>query len=95
MYIDTSSSNHGNGIFVSFERTDTVHFTNIAFYYNRFSSLSKDLLKTMGCFRIQLLLADKTWSTRYNLHKNIDRLSHHPTVPNSVYFLLLKFMVSK
>ena len=26
----------------------------------------------MGCFRIQLLLEDKTWSTRYNIPKMID-----------------------
>ena len=60
MYIETSSGNHGNGVFVSFERTDTVHITYIAFYYNRFSSLNKDILKSKGWLRIQLLLADKT-----------------------------------
>ena len=60
MYIETSSSNHGNGVFVSFERTDTVHITYIAFYYNKFSSLNKDILKSKGWLRIQLLLADKT-----------------------------------
>ena len=60
MYIETSSSNHGNGVFVSFERTDTVHLTYIAFYYNRFSSWNKDILHSKGWLRIQLLLADKT-----------------------------------
>ena len=69
MCIETNSSNLGNGVFVSFERTDTVHTTNIAFYYNRFSCLNKDFSKSMGWFRIQLLLVDKTWSTRYNLPK--------------------------
>ena len=32
----------------------------------------------MGRFRIQLLLEDNTWSTRYNIHK-IDRYSDTPT----------------
>ena len=32
----------------------------------------------MGCFRIQLLLEDNTWSTRYNIPKN-DRYSDTST----------------
>ena len=32
----------------------------------------------MGRFRIQLLLEDDTWSTRYDIAK-IDRFSHTPT----------------
>ena len=36
MYIETSSGNHGNNVFCSFERTDIIQFTNITFYYNRF-----------------------------------------------------------
>ena len=70
MYIETSSNNHGNNAFVSFERTDIIQFTNITFYYNRFSILTNDSLKSMGRFRIQLLLEDNTWSTRYNISKN-------------------------
>ena len=30
-YIETSSNNHGNSVFVSWERTDTIQITNITF----------------------------------------------------------------
>ena len=36
MYIETSSDNHGNIVFVSFERTNIIQVTNITFYFNRF-----------------------------------------------------------
>ena len=36
MYIEKSSNNHGNIVFVSFGRTDIIKITNITFYYNRF-----------------------------------------------------------
>ena len=79
MYIKTSSNNHGDEkVFVSWERTDIIQITNITFYYNRFSILTNDSLKSMGCFRIQLLLEDNTWSTRYNIAKN-DRYSDSST----------------
>ena len=68
MYIETSSGNHGNGVFVSFERTDNIQISNITFYYNRFS----DHNPSMGRFRIQLLLKDNTWSTKYTIEKNIN-----------------------
>ena len=67
MYIETSSSIHGNNVFCSFERTDNVRISNKTFYYNRFSILTKDLLKAMGRFKIQLLLEDNAWSIRYNI----------------------------
>ena len=70
MYIETSSNNHGNNVFVSWERTDIVQITKITFYYNRFSILTYDSLKNMGRFRIQLLLDDNTWSTQYTIAKN-------------------------
>ena len=70
MYIETSSNNHGNKIFVIFERTDIIQITNIIFYYNRYSILTGDSLKSMGRFRIQLLLEDNTWSTQYTIAKN-------------------------
>ena len=70
MYIETSSNNHGNIVFVSWERTDIAQITNITFYYNRHSILSDDNLISMGRFRIQLLLVDNTWSTRYSISKN-------------------------
>ena len=78
MYIETSSNSYGNNVFVSFERTDIIQFTNITFYYYRFSILSNDSLKPMGRSRIQLLLENKTWSTRYNIPKT-DRYSDTST----------------
>ena len=78
MYIETSGDNHGDNTFVSFERTDIIQITNITFYYNRFSILTNNNLKAMGRFRIQLLLEDNTWSTRYNIPKN-DRYSDNST----------------
>ena len=56
MYVETSSNNHGNNVFVSFERTDIFQISNITFYYDRFSILTNDSLKSMGRVRIQLLL---------------------------------------
>ena len=78
MYIETNSNNHGNNLFVSFERIDVIQISNLTFYYNRFSILTKDSLKSMGRFRIQLLIEDNTWSTRYNIPKN-DRYSDSST----------------
>ena len=78
MYIETSSNNHGNNVFVSFERTDIIQISNITFYYNRFSILINDSLKSIGRYRIQILLEDNTWSTRYNIPKN-DRYSDSST----------------
>ena len=74
MYIETSSNNRGNNVFISFERIDNIQISNITFYYNRFSIITNNSLKSMGRFRIQLLLEDNTWSTRYNIPKN-DRYS--------------------
>ena len=70
MYIETSSNNHGPNVFVSWEGTDIIQISNITFYYNRFSILTNDNLKSMGRFRIQLLLEDDTWSTQYTIDKN-------------------------
>ena len=70
MYTETSSSNHGNNVFVSWERTDIKQISNTTFYHNRVSILTNDSLKSMGRLRIQLFLEDKTWSTRYNIPKN-------------------------
>ena len=78
MYIETRSNNHGNNVFVSWERTDIIQISNITFYYNRFSILTNNSKKSMGRFRIHLLLEDNTWSTRYNLSKN-DRYSDSST----------------
>ena len=70
MYIETSSGNHGNIVFCSFERNDIIQITNITFYNNRFSILTNNSLKAMGRFRIQLLLEDTTWSIQYTIAKN-------------------------
>ena len=70
MYVETSSNNHGSNVFVSWERTDIIQISNITFYYNRFSILTNDSKKSMGRFRIQLLLEDNTWSTQYTIAKN-------------------------
>ena len=71
MYFETSSNNHGNvKCFVSWERTDIIQITNIIFYYNRYSILTNDSLKSMGRFRIQLLLEYDTRSTQYTIARN-------------------------
>ena len=57
MYIETSSNNHCNNVFVSWERTDIIQISNITFYYNRFSAGGT---KSIGRFRIQLLIDDNT-----------------------------------
>ena len=71
MFIETSSNNHGHErVFVSWERTDIKQISNITFYYNRLSILNNEDKKSMGGFRIQLLLEDNTWSTQYTIAKN-------------------------
>ena len=69
MYIETSSNNQGNKVFVSSERIDIIQITIITFCHNRFST-SDVTLRAMGRFRIQLLLEENTWSTQYNIPKN-------------------------
>ena len=49
---------------------EVIQISNITFYPNRFSILTNKSLKSMGRFRIQLLLEDSTRSTRYNIPKN-------------------------
>ena len=79
MYFETSSNNYGHEkVFVSWERTDLIQISSIAFYYNRFSILTNDSLKSIGRFRFQFLLEDDTWSIRYNIPK-IDRYSDNET----------------
>ena len=69
MFIETSSNNYDNIVFVSFERIDIIQITNISFYYNRYSSSNQNL-RAMGRFRIQLLLENNSWSTQYTINKN-------------------------
>ena len=69
MYIETSSNNHGNNVYVTWERTDIIEITNISFYYNRFS-ISDINLRAMGRFKIQLLLENNTWTTQFVINEN-------------------------
>ena len=69
MFIETSSNNYGNNVFVSFERTDAIQISNISFYYNRYSSSNQNL-RAMGRFRIRLILGNNSWSTQYTINKN-------------------------
>ena len=69
-YVETSGNNNGSGVLVSFERTYIIQITNISFYYNSFSILTIDPHKSMGWFRIQLLLEDNAWSTHCTIPKN-------------------------
>ena len=47
MLIGTRSNNHVNIVFLFFERTDSFQISNITFYYNRFSILTNDSLKSI------------------------------------------------
>ena len=69
-YIEISSYNSGNIVFVKWERTDVIQITIITFYYNSFSILTNDSLKSMGRFRIQLILETNTWSTQNTIPTN-------------------------
>ena len=70
MCIETSSSNNTNSAYVILERTDIIQFTNIIFFYNRFSISTNSSLKSLGRFKVQLLLEHNTWSTKYHMGKN-------------------------
>ena len=70
MYVETSSNNHeAHHVMVYSEKTDNIHISNMKFYYNIFSTTDSNL-RGMGRFRIQLLLEDNSWSTKYNVPKN-------------------------
>ena len=64
--------------FCSFDRIDIIQISNITFYYNRFPILTDDNKKSIGRFRIQLLLEVNTWSTQYEISKKT-QYSHNPT----------------
>ena len=71
MYFETSANIHGSdNNFVSFQRTDIIQNSKLPFYFNKFSLLTNISLKSMGRFRIQLILEDNTWSTLFNILKN-------------------------
>ena len=77
MYIETSSNNHGDYVYVTWERTDIIQITNISFYYNRFS-ISDINLRAKGRFKIQLLLENNTWTTQFVIIEN-DQYSNNST----------------
>ena len=79
MYIETSSNISGSdNVFCSFERIDIIQISKITFYCNRFSILTNDSMKSMGRFRIQLILEYNTWTTQYTIAKN-DQYSESST----------------
>ena len=73
MYLKTSGDYNGTGVFVTLQWTDIIEMNNITFSYNRFSAGST---RSKGCFRFQLVLADKIWSARYDIIKMIDVVFH-------------------
>ena len=71
MYIETSQKNSGSEhVFASFERRGVFQSSNITFSINYKSILANDSLRSVGRFRLQLLVEDNTWSIRYNIAKN-------------------------
>ena len=69
MYIETSGNNNGDDVYVISERTDILQISNIPFCFKRYS-ISDPNLRSMGTFRIQILLENNNWSNRYNIPKN-------------------------
>ena len=67
LHIETSGNNYGENFYCTFVRTDITHISNIGFCRN---GLSTGDNQAVGFFRIQLLLADNTWSARYNVPKS-------------------------
>ena len=71
MYIETSANNHNStndNVFISFERTDIIHTSNITFYYNIFATSIADK-KNTGKLEIQLL-RNGVWDTEYTVDKD-------------------------
>ena len=75
MYIETSSDIHGNNVFVSCVKIDILKIKITTFLHPRYSNLTNDSLKSMSRVRIQLLLADNSWSFRYKM-KLLDLVIH-------------------
>ena len=73
MYIECSGNNYNtanNNVFVSFERTDINHISNITFYYIRFTYTDINSIKrSMGKFEIQLL-RNGVGETGYTIEKS-------------------------
>ena len=87
MYIETSGNKSGSDDVCRYQRADIFQPSNFSFYYIKFSILTNVCPNSKGRFRIQHLLADNTWSTRYNILKN-DRYSNSSTHGTLVSFHL-------
>ena len=70
LYLETSSKIQTNSAYVILERTDIIQITNFSFYYNTYSIRTNDSIKSIGRFRIHLLLGDNTCSTENYMAKN-------------------------
>ena len=66
IYIEKSANNYVPDVYSSFERTDIIQTDNFTLSHNSFSAPNN---KSMRRFRIQPLLDNQTWSTRYNIPK--------------------------
>ena len=66
LYIETSGNNNvisSDDVFVSFERTDIIHFSNITFYRNRFS---RSIPEKRNMCKIEIqLLGNGVWQTEF------------------------------
>ena len=71
MYIETSENiydSSSDDVFVSFERTDIVHISNITFYHNRFST---SILEKRGMGKLEIhLLRIGVWQTEFTIEKD-------------------------
>ena len=70
MYVESSSDNHNtqnDDAFVSWQRTDIIHISNITLYYNRFSTTDA-VKRKMGRLDIQIL-RNGSWETFYTIEK--------------------------
>ena len=52
MHNETSGTNFGSNVFVSFERTETIQISNVMFCYSRYSNATSNL-RPMRRFRFQ------------------------------------------
>ena len=71
MYIETSGINYdsfSHDAFVSFERTDIIHISNITFYHKRFSTSIPEK-RGMDILEIQLF-RNGVWQTEFTIEKD-------------------------
>ena len=85
MYVECSGNNYNSAnddAFVSFERTDIIHISNITLYYNRYS-ISDPLKRRMGKLENQLL-RNGSWQREFTIEKdtNFNALSTDWTLLN-------------